>query len=45
MEKLPGEGTSTYGFFGELLELTCEEKLVDGEHVGADYEEELANED
>jgi len=39
------EDIAAYGFFGELLELTCEEKLVDGEHVGADYEEELANED
>lgn len=37
--------TASYGFFGELLELTCDEKLVDGEHVGADYEEELADED
>lgn len=34
-----------HGFFGELLELTCEEKLVDGEHVGADFEEELTLED
>lgn len=45
VEKSPEKDTSTYGFFGDLLELTCEEKLVDGEHVGADYEEELANED
>lgn len=39
------ERSERRGFFGELLELTCEEKLVDGEHVGADFEEELAIED
>ncbi|MBK3807411.1 hypothetical protein [Stutzerimonas stutzeri] len=32
-------------FFGELLEITCEEKLVEGEQVGAELDEELALED
>jgi len=27
------------GFFGELLEITCDEKLVDGEQVGAEFED------
>lgn len=26
------------GFFGDLLEITCEEKLVDGEQVGAEFD-------
>lgn len=33
------EGPITNGsFFGDLLELTCEDKLVDGEQVGAEFE-------
>ncbi|WP_254843323.1 SMEK domain-containing protein [Aquipseudomonas alcaligenes] len=32
-------------FFGELLEITCEEKLVEGEQIGAEPDEELALED
>lgn len=33
------------GFFGDLLEIICEEKLVEGEQVGAELDEELALED
>lgn len=32
-------------FFGELLEVTCEEKLLEGEQASAEFDEELTLED